>query len=98
MMANPGSTQASSPTEAAARWLRNVEASSQNLTSPQGKVLARQFVLNQQDLTDALMYSAADRHRIITQLRIALAYFYVHLKRKKSIYGFDPVRGLDLLV
>jgi len=96
-MATTRSGQTSNPTDAIGRFLRNAEANSQTLTSPDGKVLARQFLLSEQELTDATTYSIPDRHRIVSQLRLALADFYVHLERKKSIYGFDPVRALDLL-
>ena len=96
-MATTRSGQTSNPTDAIGRFLRNAEANSQTLTSPDGKVLARQFLLSEQELTDATTYSIPDRHRIVSQLRLALADFYVHLERKKSIYGFDPVCALDLL-
>jgi hypothetical protein len=67
-----------------------------SLTSPAGKVLARAFDLSA-NLATATVYSIPERQRIVEQLQLVLRYFYVHLERKKSIYGFDPVRALDLM-
>lgn len=62
-----------------------------------GKPVAIQFAITPGALAPAISYPVADRHRIIAQLRLALSEFYVHLERKKAIYGYDPIRALDLL-
>ena len=89
--------QTAPSSEAMGRFLRDAEASGRTLKSPAGKVLARQFTFHTETLAAATKYSIPERHRIVGQLRLALVNFYVHLERKKSIYGFDPVRALDLL-
>ena len=66
------------------------------LLSPAGKLLATTFALPPAALA-APVYPIADRRRLIDQLTLALGSFYVHLERKKAIYGFDPVRALALL-
>ena len=66
------------------------------LRSPAGKLLATTFALPPSALAGP-MYPIADRRRLIDQLMLALGSFYVHLERKKAIYGFDPVRALALL-
>jgi Peptidase family S41 len=66
------------------------------LFSPAGKLLATTFALPSAALA-APVYPIADRQRLIDQLTLALRSFYVHLERKKAIYGFDPVRALALL-
>jgi hypothetical protein len=43
------------------------------------------------------VYPIADRLRLLDQVSLALDSFYVHLERKKTIYGFNPVRALGLL-
>jgi hypothetical protein len=64
--------------------------------SPAGKLLATTFPLPL--AAHALpVYPINDRRRLIDQLTLALGSFYVHLNRKKAIYGFDPVRALALL-
>jgi peptidase S41-like protein len=70
---------------------------SRSVMSPAGKILGRQFQLQRDIVAAATTYTIAERHLIVGQLRLALADFYVHLERKKLIYGFDPVRALDLL-
>lgn len=65
--------------------------------SPGGKLLAKTFVLPMQAIAASPVYSIADRMCLLDQLSIALDSFYVHLNRKKAIYGFDPVRALALL-
>lgn len=75
------------------------------LTSPLGRLLARQFVLDLSALTsaaatgqvDAVIYPLADRRQITAQLRLVIRDFYVHLNIKRAQYGFDPVRALELL-
>lgn len=67
------------------------------IRSPGGKLLAKTFALPVPRLAEAPVYPMADRRRLLGQLLIALDGFYVHLDRKKAIYGFDPVRALDLL-
>lgn len=66
------------------------------IRSPAGRRLAETF-----DLPTAAaatpVYPVDDRRRLIEQLSFALERFYVHLPRKKAIYGFDPVRALALL-
>ncbi|BEP57108.1 hypothetical protein GmRootV35_13340 [Variovorax sp. V35] len=49
------------------------------------------------ELAAVALYPFADRLRLIDQISIALDSFYVHLERKKAVYGFDPVRALGLL-
>lgn len=66
------------------------------LLSPGGQVLGRTFALAGPAAATPL-YPPADRLRLIDQLSLALESFYVHLPRKKAIYGFDPVRALGLL-
>ncbi|MDM0071635.1 S41 family peptidase [Variovorax sp. J31P207] len=65
--------------------------------SPGGKLLAKTFALPTPGVAVAPVYPLADRLRLIDQLSVALDSFYVHLERKKAIYGFDPVRALGLL-
>ncbi|WP_162527129.1 S41 family peptidase [Sphingomonas solaris] len=65
------------------------------LQSPGGQVLAKTFAL--QASTALPVYPIADRLQVLEQLALALEGFYVHLPRKKAIYGFDPVRALGLL-
>ena len=67
------------------------------LRSPAGNLLATTFALPPAALAGPV-YPIADRRRLIDQLMLALGSFYVHLERKKAIYGFDPVRALALLV
>jgi hypothetical protein len=67
------------------------------LRSPGGKALAKTFLLSPKDISRGLVYPSGDRLRLIDQLTIALKQFYVHLTRKRAIYGFDPVRALQLL-
>ena len=78
------------------KFLRTA-ANAQGVTSPGGKVLARRFALSPEAMAATLTYPMADRQRIVGQLRTALSSFYVHLARKASQFGFDPVRALDLL-
>jgi hypothetical protein len=59
-------------------------------------LLAKTFALPASALSTPV-YPAADRSRLLEQLSIALDSFYVHLNRKKAIYGFNPVRALALL-
>src|SRR5260370_414345 len=77
-------------------FLQEVETA-RDITSSTGEVLARQFDFRAGALVAALTYTIPDRRHIIRQLRLALLDFYVHLERKQSIYGFNPVRALDLL-
>src|ERR1039458_9041155 len=79
------------------RFVADAKATAKNLTSPAGQTIARQFNFSHAAAVSATVYSLPDRHRIVTMLRLALTGFYVHLERKKAIYGFDPVRALDLL-
>lgn len=74
----------------------STEAAGTPLLSPAGRLLATTFALPPSALA-APIYPIADRHRLIDQLKLALSSFYVHLNRKKAIYGFDPVRALALL-
>jgi hypothetical protein len=67
------------------------------LRSPRGKPLADAFLLDRDTIAQNLVYAPEERRRIVEQLKIALSNFYVHLDRKKALYGFDPVRALDLL-
>ncbi|WP_367372167.1 S41 family peptidase [Pseudomonas lini] len=67
------------------------------IRSPGGKLLAKSFSLSAPGFAVAPFYPTADRLRLLDQLSIALDSFYVHLNRKKAIYGFDPVRALGLL-
>ena len=80
-----------------AQFLESTQASSESLTSSTGKLLARKFNFDRKALISATVYPLPDRHRIVSMLRLCLADFYVHLKRKEAIYGFDPVQALDLL-
>src|SRR4051812_37486605 len=96
-MPTPLPDQTATTPEAMGRFLRDAEASARSLKSPAGKVLARQFAFRAEALAAATVYSVPERRRIVGQLRLALADFYVHLERKKSMYGFDPARALDLL-
>ena len=66
------------------------------LLSPAGKLLATTFALPPA-ARSIPVYPIVDRRRLIDQLTLALGSFYVHLNRKKAIYGFDPVRALALL-
>jgi hypothetical protein len=68
------------------------------LKSPAGKVVGRAFNYDPAVIDSVVTYSSAERNLIVDQLRLALSQFYVHLERKKAIYGFDPVRALDLLL
>ena len=76
----------------------------QLLTSPLGRPLARTFILRVSpqavagaaDLSTTI-YPVPDRRRIVTQLRLVISDFYVHLAIKRAQYGFDPVRALELL-
>jgi hypothetical protein len=68
-----------------------------DITSPAGRILARAFDIQPSSLAAALTYSIAERRLIVDQLQLMLSGFYVHLERKKAIYGFDPVRALQLL-
>lgn len=65
--------------------------------SPGGRLLARKFALPAVALAATTVYPISDRFLLIDQLSLALDSFYVHIERKKSIYGFDPVRALGLL-
>jgi hypothetical protein len=67
------------------------------IRSPGGQVLATKFELSAAAVSAALIYPIADRRRMLDQTTFALDHFYVHLPRKKAIYGFDPVRALALL-
>lgn len=67
------------------------------LHSPAGKRLAQVFPLDRVEIARDQVYPLADRERLVEQLTIALSDFYVHLYRKREIYGFDPVRALQLL-
>jgi hypothetical protein len=67
------------------------------LTSPAGKVVGRAFNYDRGVIDSLVTYSPTERNLIVDQLRLALSQFYVHLERKKVLYGFDPVRALDLL-
>jgi hypothetical protein len=79
-----GSERGSHPTETIIR-------------SPGGQLLARKFDLALASIGAAPVYSIDDRQSLLSQLSFALDRFYVHLPRKKAIYGFDPVRALALL-
>lgn len=74
----------------------SAEDTSTPLLSPAGRLLATTFTLPPSALA-VPVYPIADRRRLIDQLTLALVNFYVHLNRKKAIYGFDPVRALALL-
>jgi hypothetical protein len=79
-------------------WFQLETAAAVEITTSQdGKVLARQFTLSNQPSVGAKVYPILARHRIVNQIRLILMNFYVNLERKKSQYGFDPVRALDLL-
>ncbi len=95
MMSQETSDQ--SPSDSGKPEQKQIE-SVRTLSSPAGKVLARQYQLRPGSLAAPPLYSTPERRRIVQQLRLALAEFYVHLERKKAIYGFDPVRALDLLL
>jgi Peptidase family S41 len=86
----------STPEQNGPIWDVNVAGVGTPIVSPGGKLLARTFPLATGALVPPL-YPSADRHRLLDQLAIAFSEFYVHLKRKKAIYGFDPVRALGLL-
>lgn len=60
-------------------------------------MLAKTYKLTTAELTVSSVYPVTDRDRLVDQFSIALDKFYVHLPRKKAIYGFDPVRALALL-
>jgi len=96
-MATPLPNQTTPIGDSMGRFLREAQASGRNLKSPAGRVLGRQFIFDTDKLVAATTYSTPERHRIVDQLRLGLVNFYVHLERKKSMYGFDPVRALDLL-
>src|ERR1044072_9085375 len=68
-----------------------------SITSPTGVVVAREFVLEPAAIAAAMTYPVAERRLIVEQLQLMLTGFYVYLERKKAIYGFDPVRALQLL-
>lgn len=78
-------------------FIENTQASTESLTSSTGKLLARKFDFDRKALISATVYPLPDRRRIVSMLRLCLVNFYVHLKRKEAIYGFDPVQALDLL-
>src|SRR5580698_8187527 len=82
---------------AMSQFLESTQATSESLTSSTGRLLARKFNFDRKAVISATVYPLTDRHRIVSMLRLCLADFYVHLKRKEAIYGFDPVRALDLL-
>ena len=67
------------------------------IRSPAGLEIAKTFALGVATVDAAMVYSVEDRQRVLAQVSFALDNFYVHLPRKKSIYGFDPVRALALL-
>jgi hypothetical protein len=67
------------------------------IRSPAGLEIAKTFALGGATVDAAMAYSVEDRRRVLAQVSFALDNFYVHLPRKKSIYGFDPVRALALL-
>jgi hypothetical protein len=96
-MTNPLITDTTSFAETMHRFAADDKDGAEILTSPAGKTIARQFTFNRAAVVSATVYSIADRHRIMSELRLGLTGFYVHLERKKAIYGFDPVRALDLL-
>lgn len=96
MTETPQSRQAPHFVETMQRLVQDVEGM-RAIASPSGRTLARRFHLRLEALATINVYPLPDRHRIVKQLRLALSDFYVHLERKKSIYGFDPVRALDLL-
>jgi hypothetical protein len=79
------------------RFIADAKSNAINLTSPGGKTIARLFTYTCAAAVSAVVYSVEDRRRIVNMLRLALTGFYVHLERKKAIYGFDPIRALDLL-
>lgn len=74
----------------------NADGAGTPVLSPGGKLLAGTFPLAAGALAPPV-YPIADRHRLLDQLSIAFSSFYVHLNRKKAVYGFDPVRALRLL-
>ncbi|MCP3461099.1 S41 family peptidase [Bradyrhizobium sp. CCGUVB23] len=67
------------------------------IRSPAGLEIAKTFALGVAPVDAAMVYSIEDRQRVLAQVSFALDNFYVHLPRKKSIYGFDAVRALALL-
>ncbi|WP_332859890.1 S41 family peptidase [Janthinobacterium svalbardensis] len=67
------------------------------IRSPEGQLLATTFPLSLSSIGAGPVYALGDRRRLLDQLVIALDSFYVHLNRKKAIYGFDAVRALGLL-
>src|SRR5258705_320766 len=77
--------------------LLNNSSGLREIMSPAGKILARAFDIQPSSLVAALTYSIDERRLIVDQLQLMLTGFYVHLERKKAIYGFDPVRALQLL-
>src|ERR1035437_5559821 len=79
------------------QFVADAQATAKTVTSPAGKPIARRFDFNYASAVSATVYSQFDRHQIVSMLRLGLTSFYVHLERKKAIYGFDPVRALDLL-
>jgi hypothetical protein len=96
-MTNPLITETSGSTETMDRFAPYATVGAEILTSPAGRAIARQFTFNRAAVISATVYSIADRHRIVSELRLGLSAFYVHLERKKAIYGFDPIRALGLL-
>src|SRR4051812_940582 len=96
LMSQPPDSE-SPPVVVLDRFLRQAKTLGKDVKSPAGKLLARRFSLSNEGLVAATIYPVSDRRLIVQQLRLALVSFYVHLDRKKSIYGFDPVRALDLL-
>jgi hypothetical protein len=96
-MTNPLITETSGSTETMDRFAPYATVGAEILTSPAGRAIARQFTFNRAAVISATVYSIADRHRIVSELRLGLTAFYVHLERKKAIYGFDPIRALGLL-
>jgi hypothetical protein len=75
---------------------RGGQFSKTDIRSPGGLLLAKIFDLSA-GVGVAPVYSVDDRRRLLDQMSFALDHFYVHLPRKKAIYGFDPVRALALL-
>jgi hypothetical protein len=69
----------------------------QLILSPAGKRLATTYSIPANEATVTQVYSPNERYQLLDQLTIALNDFYVHLNRKKAIYGFDPVRALALV-
>jgi len=82
--------------EAKAKPSRAVKMpTSTQICSPSGKLLATTYTLPLAGTV--IVYPIDERRRLLEQLSFALDLFYVHLPRKKAIYGFDPVRAIALL-